>query len=1219
MGPTWNIRGLRRALTPRRGVLRSVARAPLLILLATCQVDKLTNTPPPVATLSLAPDQVSDSAAVGSLRVNHDSLAVVNTGPGTLSWSARLAMGEPWLAFVGPTGGTAPAKLRLAFNPAGLPTGIYRDTVVVAAENAAGSPGRVPVEFAVHPCLAAPLVLNAQVTDSITTWDCAAPHRPTGFARVYAFSAQANDSISVVMSSTPLNAYLVLDSSTTPTAPPLAFNDSCSGGGRDACLPYQLLRTAGTYLIEATSAASGETGRFTLSVTRPRAPTGPTTLAQLRTDSVTSVPVGGSTDQAGIVLRGVVSDPDLSDTLRLEVEVQPVGTPFSGVATAASGRLPVGVSAFVAVVGLANNTAYHWQARTVDQTGRASAWTAFGANAETDGDFVTTIPQPPAPPTDTAQFQSDGVTAIPVGGTGSGRSVIFKATVTDPNPGDQLRLEVEVKPVGTAFNGVVTGTGSTVANGTVDTAAVAGLSDNTAYHWRSRAVDQTSRASAWVPFGNNAESATDFRVAVAASQLTFTAHPTAAVAGVAISPAVQVVAQDALGNTLTSFNGSVTVALASNPGGDTLSGTKTVAAQNGVASFADLSVAHAGVAYTLQASATISGTTLTVTSNPFTISPAVAKRLVFTGQPSTSPAGAAITPAIQVTARDSFGNTATGFAANVTLAIGNNPGGGALSGTPTQAAVAGVASFSGLTINKAGTGYALTAVATGLATGTSASFNITAAAAGQLAFTTPPSSAAQSGAPFAQQPVLQVQDANGNPVSTQGVSVTAAIATGPAGGGASLASFTATSDNNGVATFTGLAISGPTGGYTLTFTTPNLAPVTSGTITLAAGAAVQLALITAPSDTARNGVALARQPVVQLEDGAGNLVSRGGTQVTAAIATGGPALSGVNPIATDAGGRATFTNLTIAGVAGPRTLSFTAPQLAVLTSGQVTLIAGAATQIAVNAGNNQTVTAGTAVQIAPSVIVKHASGNPVPGVAVTFAVAPGNGSITGASQTTDADGIATVGSWTLSTTAGTNTLTATSAGLAGSPVSFVAHGTAGNAGSIAVSGGDKQTATVNSAVATAPAVMVKDANGNPVQGVSVTFAVGPGSGSITGASQTTNASGIAAVGSWTLGTVAGQNTLTATAPGVNGSPITFTATGTAGAPSAARSLVAADPGTISASGGTSAATITVSVNDEFGNPVSAVTVTLAASGTSNALTQPTGPTGANGQVTGTLS
>src|SRR5207302_9587896 len=219
---------------------------------------------------------------------------------------------------------------------------------------------------------------------------------------------------------------------------------------------------------------------------------------------------------------------------------------------------------------------------------------------------------------------------------------------------------------------------------------------------------------------------------------------------------------------------------------------------------------------------------------------------------------------------------------------------------------------------------------------------------------------------------LQVEDANGNPVATQGVTVTAAIATGPAGGGGSVASFTATTDANGLATFVGLAISGSVGSYTLTFTAPNLAPATSGTITLAAGAAAQLALVTPPSDTARNGVALARQPVVQLEDAAGNPVSRSGTQVSAAIATGGPALSGATPVATDAAGRAAFTNLAITGVAGPRTLSFTAAPLAGVTSGTVTVIAGAATQIAVNAGNNQTVTAGTAVPIPPSVIVKDA-------------------------------------------------------------------------------------------------------------------------------------------------------------------------------------------------------------------------------------------------------
>ncbi len=235
MGGFWTSQ-VRRTLTPSKGLSRAAAPLPLLILVATCQVDKLTNSPPPLATLSLAPNQVRDSAAVGSTAMNGDSLAVINTGPGTLSWIARLAIGESWLAFVGPNSGTAPAKLRLAFNPQGLPTGVYRDTVVVTAENAAGSPGRVPIEFMVHPCVAVPIVPDAQVTDSITTSDCTAPHRPTSFARVYSFTAPAGDSIALFMSSSALDAYVVLDTSLAPTAPALAQNETC-GTGPDACLP----------------------------------------------------------------------------------------------------------------------------------------------------------------------------------------------------------------------------------------------------------------------------------------------------------------------------------------------------------------------------------------------------------------------------------------------------------------------------------------------------------------------------------------------------------------------------------------------------------------------------------------------------------------------------------------------------------------------------------------------------------------------------------------------------------------------------------------------------------------------------------------------------------------------------------------------------------------------------------------------------------------------
>src|SRR5207244_12560964 len=98
----------------------------------------------------------------------------------------------------------------------------------------------------------------------------------------------------------------------------------------------------------------------------------------------------------------------------------------------------------------------------------------------------------------------------------------------------------------------------------------------------------------------------------------------------------------------------------------------------------------------------------------------------FTVQTTNTGAGAAIAPAIQVTAQDGSGNTATGFTGNITLAIGTNSGSGTLAGTLSHAAVGGVATFSGLSIDKAGTGYTLTASATGPATGTSTALNVTA-------------------------------------------------------------------------------------------------------------------------------------------------------------------------------------------------------------------------------------------------------------------------------------------------------------------------------------------------------------------------------------------------------------------------------------------------------------------------------------------------------------
>src|SRR2546428_302840 len=103
-----------------------------------------------------------------------------------------------------------------------------------------------------------------------------------------------------------------------------------------------------------------------------------------------------------------------------------------------------------------------------------------------------------------------------------------------------------------------------------------------------------------------------------------------------------------------------------------------------------------------------------------------AAKLVFTAQPSTAVAGAAITPAVQVTVQDAQGNTVTTATTSITVAIGTNPASGTLSGTTTVAAVNGVATFANLSINNPGTGYTLTASATGLTGATSSAFNVVA-------------------------------------------------------------------------------------------------------------------------------------------------------------------------------------------------------------------------------------------------------------------------------------------------------------------------------------------------------------------------------------------------------------------------------------------------------------------------------------------------------------
>ncbi|MEP6571340.1 MAG: hypothetical protein ABJD11_01550 [Gemmatimonadota bacterium] len=86
---------------------------------------------------------------------------------------------------------------------------------------------------------------------------------------------------------------------------------------------------------------------------------------------------------------------------------------------------------------------------------------------------------------------------------------------------------------------------------------------------------------------------------------------------------------------------------------------------------------------------------------------------------------------------------------------------------------------------------------------------------------------------------------------------------------------------------------------------------------------------------------------------------------------------------------------------------------------------------------------GRPVNDPPSLTLVTPAGRAMPGITVTFTVTSGGGQVTGATQVTGANGVAKVGSWTLGTTAGTNTLRATAsapqgAGLINNPLTFTA-------------------------------------------------------------------------------------------------------------------------------------------------------------------------------------
>jgi hypothetical protein len=660
-----------------------------------------------------------------------------------------------------------------------------------------------------------------------------------------------------------------------------------------------------------------------------------------------------------------------------------------------------------------------------------------------------------------------------------------------------------------------------------------------------------------------------------ATQLGFTTQPPANQAsGVGFS--VTVTAEDVSGNPVTSFNGPITVALSStsNPNGATLSGTTTLTASNGSATFSGLSIDKAGTGYTL--TATTTGLAAGI-SSAITIKPAAASQLVVTTEPPISVApNAGFT--IKVSAEDPAGNVDTTFTGSVTVALKNNPGSAALAGTLTVSAVAGVATFTGLSLNKAGVGYTIQATSNPLTVGTSTAFTVNAAAATQLVITAQPPANVQVSIPFSL--TVKAEDGSGNVDTTYHDLVTLAFAPSGNPGNATLGGTISVAASNGVAVFSGVTLDQVANGYTLVASANGLSSATTIPINATAAAATQLVVTTQPPSNINAGKGFGL--VVTAEDPAGNVDLSYNGPVTVFIASGpsGSSLGGTLAVLASSG-VATFTGLTLNKAAGGYTLEVASGTLTGATTNPINVNPSTAAQLAVTTQPPGTVSAGTGFSL--TVAVEDSFGNVVPSFSGTVAVAlennPAGATLGGTLSVTPTLGIATFSGLTLNNVANGYTLQVSSSGLPSvttSPINVQPS----LATQLLISTEPPSTAAAGSGFGLV--VKAEDASGNLVStftgNVTVALNNGPAGESLGGSLTVAAVGGVATFTGLTLNKAASGVTLQVTSTNLTSattSAITVT-------PLAATQLVVSTepPSSVPASTGFSLA---VEAEDAFGN------------------------------------
>jgi len=293
----------------------------------------------------------------------------------------------------------------------------------------------------------------------------------------------------------------------------------------------------------------------------------------------------------------------------------------------------------------------------------------------------------------------------------------------------------------------------------------------------------------------------------------------------------------------------------------------------------------------------------------------------------------------------------------------------------------------------------------------------------RLGLLTEPAATAAAGIALTTQPIVQVGDAAGVPISVRGLLVTASLGSGT---GTLTGATGVRTDGDGRAAFQDLTLTGPTGPRTIRFSSSGLSAVISQEINVGPGPAATVAVSAGNNQTVPAGTATSVAPAVRVADQSDNPVA--GVNVTFTVSAGGGTVTGGSTVTNDQG-VAAVERWTLGPAAGSNVLTAAAAGLAgTQLTFSATGVVGPAARLTLVEGAGQSATIGSSVPVSPAVQVADAFGNTIAGLAIVFTVSSGSGTITGGTAVSDGAGVARVGTWRLGLAPGANTLVASRQG-----------------------------------------------------------------------------------------------------------------------------------------------------------------------------------------------